>query len=442
MKKNLNLACLNLNGFVVLILLAFPIFFMSVRHAVHVPLFLLALLAFYKIFTRKSHGAYFQGGQELLVFLAFSGIFISVLVSQIFRHALYFPAFDGPIRIMIAGVVFIFLRTLNIPYIKILGIGIPLGLLSTFISFELYPQASQTYWGGRYATYFVDPNTLGSQSFILCLLCLLMIPPLRMHSFYTFILKLLGFGVGLYLSVGSGSRGGWLTAPFILLLFFIFRMGDISRASEADKAKMQLQTLIIFIGTLSLVALSIYFSDKLSSRIISAYFEVRNWFTGLDLEGSAGVRLSIWKFSLEFAKQSFLFGYGEEKNMIQVLQGSSLNISENMTAINAMALTGPHSDILSKLLSAGIIGLVAYFSVLLIPFSIFWQHRYTLNADIKMASRIGLYYICGVFIAGLSNEQLSLKYLCTFYGLMVATLLAQVLYKPLAIESTRQSSVV
>jgi O-antigen ligase len=169
---------------------------------------------------------------------------------------------------------------------------------------------------------------------------------------------------------------------------------------------------------------------------------VRNWFTGLDLEGSAGVRLSIWKFSLEFAKQSFLFGYGEEKNMIQVLQGSGLNIPENMTAINAMALTGPHSDILSKLLSAGIFGLAAYLSVLIIPCIIFWQHRYSLNTNIKMASRIGLYYICGVFIAGLSNEQLSLKYLCNFYGLMVATLLAQVLYKPLAIESTRQSSIV
>jgi hypothetical protein len=40
---------------------------------------------------------------------------------------------------------------------------------------------------------------------------------------------------------------------------------------------------------------------------------------------------------------------------------------------------------------------------------------------------MGMYYITGVFIAGLSNEQLSLKYLCTFYGLMTASLLAQVL---------------
>ena len=138
----------------------------------------------------------------------------------------------------------------------------------------------------------------------------------------------------------------------------------------------------------------------------------------------------MWKFSFQFANESLLFGYGEEKNMMQVLQGSPLNILANETAINTMALTGPHSDILSKLLSAGLFGLIAYLSLLFIPFYIFWNHRNGLNVSKKMASRVGLYYIVGVFIAGLSNEQLSLKYLCTFYGLMIATLLAQVLYQP------------
>jgi O-antigen ligase len=94
-----------------------------------------------------------------------------------------------------------------------------------------------------------------------------------------------------------------------------------------------------------------------------------------------------------------------------------------------MANTGPHSDILSKLLSAGIVSLAAYLLLLAAPLYIFWQYRNSKISDKKMASRIGLYYIVGVFIAGLSNEQLSLKYLCTFYGLMIATLLAQVLHQ-------------
>jgi O-antigen ligase len=137
----------------------------------------------------------------------------------------------------------------------------------------------------------------------------------------------------------------------------------------------------------------------------------------------------MWKFSFEFAKQSLLFGYGEEKNMLMTLKNSSLNIPANQVAIITMAGTGPHSDILSKLLSAGIIGLAAYFLVLLVPSFIFWKTRNSKDTNKKIASRIGIYYTIGIFIAGLSNEQLSLKYLCTFYGLMIATLLAQALYQ-------------
>jgi len=62
-----------------------------------------------------------------------------------------------------------------------------------------------------------------------------------------------------------------------------------------------------------------------------------------------------------------------------------------------------------------------------VPFYFFYAHRNSLLVDKKRAAHMGIYYIAGVFITGLSNEQLSLKYLCTFYGLMTATLLAQLL---------------
>jgi O-antigen ligase len=181
------------------------------------------------------------------------------------------------------------------------------------------------------------------------------------------------------------------------------------------------------IASIILFCLALYFSDAVSSRVISGYHEIRNWFAGENLDNSAGTRLSIWTFSFQFASESLLFGYGEEKNMMQLLSNSPLNIPANEIAINTMALTGPHSDILSKLLSSGLFGLFAYLCLLFVPFYFFYIHRNSLLADKKRAARMGMYYITGVFIAGLSNEQLSLKYLCTFYGLMTATLLAQVL---------------
>ena len=402
----------------------FPIAFMTVRHGVHIPLFFFLLLAIYQGLTKNPTPFRIQAGQDVFIFFVFSSLFFAALISQLFRGTIHFAAFDGPFRLMVAGVAFLYLRQWNIPYIKILGAAIPLGLILTFVTLKIYPE---DFWDWRYAIYFVDPNSLGSQSFILGLLSLLMIRSTKYESIYLLLLKLIGGLVGLYISVGSGSRGAWLTAPFIFFMIFIFRVGDINSAPDSEKRKMWLQTIAIIFAVFATALASFFFTEKISTRIISAYYEITNWFSGADLEGSAGIRLSMWKFSFEFANQSLLFGYGEEKNMLLTLQNSPLNIPANQVAITTMAGTGPHSDILSKLLSAGLIGLAAYFLILLAPSFMFWKNRNSKDADKKIASRIGIYYIVGIFIAGLSNEQLSLKYLCTFYGLMIATLLAQVL---------------
>lgn len=434
MKSHLFNAYSKLDWLIITAIFMFPITFLTVRHGVHVSLFVLLLIASYQFCRFGVKNIQVDYPQDLIILLIFSGLFLSVLVSQISRGAIHFAAFDGPSRILFAGIVFIFIKQLNIPYIKLLSITIPAGLICTFLSLQANPNLN---WGGRYATYFVDPNTLGSQTFILGILSTLLTGWAQDRSRALSLLLATGGVIGLYISLGTGSRGAWLTAPFLFLLLLILRIGDISRAIETQKERLRLQTIMTFMGIITIMVICLYLSDTLSARIISGYVDVQNWFSGKDLEGAAGIRLSMWKFGLQFSSESFLFGYGEEKNILQVLQNSPLNIPANQLAIGTMAYTGPHSDILSKLLTSGIFGLIAYLGLMFLPFMIFWQHRNEINPDKKMASRAGLYYIIGIFIAGFSNEQLSLKYLCTFYSLMIATLLAQVLYKP-SVVPTRQ----
>lgn len=429
MKHNLNPAYTKLDWFVILCVFMFPVTFLTVRHGVHVSLFALLLIAAYQLWHVGVKNMQIDHPRDFFILFIFSGLLLSVLISQIFRGAIHPAAFDGPSRILFAGIAFVFLVQLNIQFIRVLSVAIPLGLICVFLSVQLNPGA---YWGERYATYFVDPNTLGSQTFILGLLSFLMIGWGGKKSIALIALQVLGGLLGLYVSIGTGSRGGWLTAPFILLLVLLLRLSDISHAGQSQKQKLWLQTIAVCISIFFVFLMGFYFSDSLSTRIISGYFEILNWFTGVNLDGSAGIRLSMWKFGFQFANESLLFGYGEEKNMMQVLQNSPLNTVANETAINTMAVTGPHSDILSKLLSAGLFGLGAYLSLLLVPFSIFWKQRNAQDYNVKQAAKIGLFYIAGILIAGLSNEQLSLKYLCTFYGLMIAVLLAQVLHKPSA----------
>jgi O-antigen ligase len=382
---------------------------------------LIALIVFFQ--NKQAHFR-FEDKTDLIIVLSFCGLIFAVLLGQLFRSKMHMAAFDGPSRIAFAGLVYLLLKNRQIAYIKILDVAIPVGLLCVLAAVTLNPGV---YWGDRFATYFVDPNTLGSQTFILALIIFLSIASGQGESRWLLLLKLMGGAAGIYVSIYSGSRGAWLAGPFIFLLFLLIRCGDFCRAQGADRFRIALKTSAILITSIFIFCLAFYFSDAVSSRVISGYHEIRNWFAGENLDSSAGTRLSIWKFSFQFAGESLLFGYGEEKNMMQLLSNSPLNIPANEIAINTMALTGPHSDILSKLLSSGLFGLLAYLCLLFAPFYFFYTHRNSLIANKRRAARMGMYYITGVFIAGLSNEQLSLKYLCTFYGLMAATLLAQVL---------------
>ena len=409
---------------IVLAIFMFPITFMTVRHGVHVSLFALLLIALIVFFQSKQAHFRFEDKTDLIVILCFCGLILAVLLGQLFRSKIHMAAFDGPSRIVFAGFVYLLLKSRQIAYIKILDVAIPVGLICVLTAVSLNPGA---YWAGRFATYFVDPNTLGSQTFILALVVFLLIAHGQGESRWLLLLKLMGGVAGIYVSIYSGSRGAWLAGPFIFLLFLLIRFGDFCRAQGAERFRIALQTSAIVIASLFLFCLAFYLSDVVSSRVIGGYHEIRNWLMNTKLDTSAGIRLSIWKFSFQFAGESLLFGYGEEKNMMQLLTNSPLNIPANEIAISTMAAAGPHSDILSKLLSSGLFGLLAYLCLLFVPFYFFYTHRNSLLVDKKRAARTGLYYITGVFIAGLSNEQLSLKYLCTFYGLMTATLLAQVL---------------
>lgn len=407
-----------------LAILAFPISCFTVRHGVHISLFLLLILGLIQYFKASKIGTYYQFDKyDTLILATFSVLFCATLISQGARGAIHFAAFDGPSRLFIGGIVFLYLRRLNLPYMRVLEIAIPTGLIVLLACVLANPGA---YWDTRFATYFVDFNTLGSQSFILALLCFLMLGSPIKTNLYINLLKLFACVAGLYISIRSGSRGGWLSGPFIFLLWIVLRFDDIAGLNLDKKARRYLELIAIIALIIILSITAFYLIEPLSTRISHGYLEIKNWITGADLNGSAGIRLSMWKIALQLAGDHFWFGYGEI-GMADLLRGSYLDTPENKVAVHDISVAGPHNDIFSKLLSLGFIGLLAYFTLLLVPFVIFWKNRRSMNLAKRYASRIGLFYITGVLICGLANEQLSLKYLCSFYTLMIATMLAQVL---------------
>jgi O-antigen ligase len=83
-----------------------------------------------------------------------------------------------------------------------------------------------------------------------------------------------------------------------------------------------------------------------------------------------------------------------------------------------------HNDILSKTAGMGIFGLFAILAIYLVPFRLFWRATGSSLMQIRRAGILGITFVSGFFVFGLTVEILDLTMATAFYSFTVAVLLA------------------
>lgn len=395
---------------------SFPIAFMSIRHGVHLALYGTLLLFIYELSTTSCR--LWTSKKSILIFGSLSSIFIATALQQIITEDFNLNAFDGPSRLLIAGMVFLYLRQKNINYFSIIEIAIPIGLIFLAICLQLN---QKNFWGHRWANNFVDPNSLGSQATILSLICIFTID-VNSKKIISF-LKLIGMLCGFYISIKAESRGGWSTIPAILACWLAIQIKNQSKF-YSNKNSLIVILVTLFLLTAGLVTL-VSMNDAIHNRISYTVFEITTWFKDPTIYTSAGSRLSMWVASTRLIIENPM-GYGEI-SIKGIAAQHPLNFGIHQHGVKDLINAGPHSDILSKGLSLGIFGIFSYLSLIFLPFFTFFKKITSSSHSVRKAAQMGCIYIAGIFVAGLFNETLSLKYLCSFYGLMIACLAADVL---------------
>lgn len=399
-----------------LLIFWFPIAFLSIRHGVHVTLYGLLLIFIYEL-TQNLKRLYVDK-RIILIFFSLSAIFMASLVQQLISQDLSLSSLDGPSRLLFAGVVFVYLCQKNISYTKLIELSIPTGLvlLCTYLYFH-----TEYFWGHRWANNFVDPNTMGSQATILALICLLTINN-KTHV-YVNILKILGGACGIYISIKAESRGGWATLPFMLLTWLVIQI-----KSNPPQPHQIARRYLIIASTLTCFIIAtgclIFLNQAINNRITQTIYEISTWFKDPLIHTSAGSRMSMWTVSFQLIIENWV-GYGEIA-IKQLATNHPQYTGTHQHGLKDLIEAGPHSDILSKGLSFGLLGILSYLALIFIPAYFFIKNLNSINLNVKNAARTGFLYLTGIFIAGLFNENLSLKYLCSFYGLMIACLTAQI----------------
>ncbi len=409
-----------------LLIITFPLAYLSVRHAVNTILFLLLVLSLLHWVKNSQYDSIKISRKPIwLALLGFSSFFISTAITQLIRGDFHIQSFDGPSRIFLAGAVFLYLLTRPISAIKLLEIALPAGLI--ILLFFVRKLDIVVNWGGRYSTSFVDPNTLGSQTLILGMLCFFLIRKVNQNRLLT-ILQLVGGFAALYISIYAGSRGGWLSLPFLLIVWIMLAFKQDFHDKEVSIKQLFLKLTVTIVVASFLLILMYQFVPAVTSRIMEAQNDITRWLSGVDYNSSVGTRLAMWEISLfQLAPLGGISGIGNMSSIAATVTELQLDPIKYKEAIFNLSFAGPHSDFLDNLLRMGYIGVAAYIITIAIPCIIFWKNRLNKDLDKRAAAHTGLYFMTGIFFCGLANGMLTHKYTCSFYGLIIACLLADIL---------------
>ncbi len=406
---------------VMLILLAYPILLLTVKGGMNGAFFLLVIVALFYLFRAPRPPAKELWDSYSIAFAAaMASPLVAVFLSQAYHGNLTPPAYDGPSRFLLAVPVFLALRQMEMRTFTALQYGLPLGALAALVSVLVIPRDWKDH---PLASQFSNHIHYGDSALMLGILSVLSIHWAQRDRFPVLALKVCGLAAGLYLSAQSGARGGWAAIPVFVVLWVL-----LSRHPGKPWRK-----LAIGAASVTLVAvLSYAFVETVQDKANMIYSDLGNFVHG-QKDTSLGIRLQLWGAALHLFAEYPVFGVGPG-GFAQAMGP----LSEGGIITQAAAGYGRgevHSEILAKAAGLGIFGLLSILSVYFVPLAIFIRAARSAAGPARKAAFMGICFVVGFFIFGLSVEIFNLKMTAAFYSLTVAVLLAAAAHKGTSQES-------
>lgn len=340
---------------------------------------------------------------------------LGTFLAQSFSGQYAWAYYDSPAHVLINALVLIAILRTHGRVIEFMSYTLPIANFLALINIVSHPNL---HWGAsRLSTQAVDPLAFGSLSLTLGLLSLISIKLHSEHSKWLTLYKLLGFAIGIYLSILSGSRTGWLALP-IVALFWIY----IQRKQYKFTTKLISAFAIIFI-----VISGYLFSPTVHQRVSMAADEVMSYkWDAPNADTSIGARISFARMAVFLLEKKPLSGWGDG-SFESVMNDPALDfavMSTKMTGLTA----GFHNEITANMVRSGIWGLISSVAIFLVPALFFMRHLSSHLPKQRNVAFMALAFLSCQFVSSMSMELLNLRYAASFYGLMIAIFCGQILF--------------
>lgn len=340
--------------------------------------------------------------------LAMVSLPVAILLSQWANQRWGWPYYDAASRFLFAVPVFFALRRVAPRHLLGLQYGLIAGALLAALAITVDPRD----WGnGRLGTSFVNPIQFGDLSLTLGVLAAFSIDWGGRNSRWLKTLKILALLSGLYASTKTGARGGWAALPVFLALWLWFHRRQVPIHKQ----------LLGVAAACGLAVAAYILVPEIHHRIDQIGANVMAYSHGQD-NTSIGIRFQLWRVAILIFAQHPLFGVGLGgfKALMPQMQHAGL-----LTPLAALMGEGEvHSEIFAKMSQLGVFGLLALFSIYLIPASMLTLRMEGASKKFEQTERMGLTFISGFIIYGLTVEIFDLTMTTSFYALTLAIFLA------------------
>ena len=351
-----------------------------------------ALLSIVALIYLPKLGSYFKEFQKddkiLIVTLASYFLIFSI---SVVLDGLHTREFDRPSRFLFASLVLIILlkTTIKAEYIIY---GVIVGAAGTgFLAIYQYFVLDIARPHG-----FQIVIAYGNDSLLLALLALSSTGIFLVRKDYlTVALSLAAAVLALSAFIFSGTRGGWLATPLIILVLWQHRK------------KFSTAAMLSIISVFFLLVLIMLLSPKIGTldRLKSVTTNLDNYFSGRNINTSTGLRLEMWKSALYSFREKPIFGTGEYGNKAYKKQ----QIQQGLVNSEINIFNHAHNEIFTALSYRGLIGFLSLLSIYFVPLWLFskvlFSKQAALSPETRMIALGGCMIPLSYFIYGLTQSM-------------------------------------
>ena len=203
-----------------------------------------------------------------------------------------------------------------------------------------------------------------------------------------------GCGIfGVLASILSFARGGWISAPFIVItLLFLYRY-LLSR-----KVLIGLSLILCFGGALLMM------NNQFTGRISDAKYQLDVYLSSYNKVSSVGERLDMWKIGSKAFLEHPISGWS-----LKELDYYKKDLADKDVVTKAsISFSHLHNQFIDELAKKGILGGIAILSIFIVPLHLFYRKVLGQgNKRIKFISILGIIHVLSTIIYCMSQAFLA-----------------------------------